>query len=128
MKNSKLSLSILPGKLAICLLGKNNEIPSWALKSNFFSISKTIDELSVVCLEDIVPDGIKFEGNWKAFKVEGKFDFSVTGILASLAKPLADGNISIFVVSTFNTDYILVKSENLEKAKKVLSKFCNIKH
>lgn len=128
MKNHKFSLSILPGKFAVCLLEKNDAVPSWALKSFFYSISKTNDELSIVCLEKSVPQGIKFDGNWKAIKVEGKLDFSLTGILASLINPLAEEKISIFAVSTFNTDYILVKSNNLQKAKRILKKFCDIKY
>ena len=127
MKNSKLTLSILPGKLAVSLLEKNDSIPSWALKSVFFSISRTKDELSIVCMEKFVPQGVKFEGNWRAIKVEGKFDFSVTGVLSSLSNPLAEAKISIFAISTFNTDYILVKNENLVKAKRILAKFCKIK-
>jgi hypothetical protein len=127
MKNPKLSLSILPGKFAVCLLEKNDVIPSWALKSSFFTISKTKDELSVVCSEKSVPQGLKFEGNWKALKVEDKLDFSLTGILSSLINPLAKEKISIFAVSTYNTDYIFVKCNNLKKAKRILNKFSNIK-
>lgn len=126
MKNSKLSLSIMPNKLAICCLEKDAQIPSWATDGIFFSISKTADELSIVCSENKVPDGIKSEKNWRAFKVMGPLDFSLTGILASLANPLAEAKISIFAVSTFDTDYILVKDDSLERAVKVLSTFCNI--
>jgi len=126
MENSKLSLLILPNKLAVCRLENDARIPSWATDDSFFSISKTNDELSIVCSENKVPNGIKSEKNWRAFKVIGPLDFSLTGILASLANPLAEAKISIFAISTFDTDYLLVKNDNLEKAVKVLSTFCNI--
>jgi len=126
MENSKLSLLILPNKLAVCRLENDAQIPSWATDDSFFSISKTDDELSIVCSENKVPDGIKSEKNWMAFKVMGPLGFSLTGVLASLANPLAEAEISIFAISTFDTDYLLVKNDNLEKAVKVLSTFCNI--
>ena len=126
MKNQKLSLSILPHKLAVCRLDKDARIPSWATDDTFFSINKTDDELSIVCSENKVPDDIKSEKGWRAFKVMGPLDLSSTGILASLANPLTEAVISIFVISTFDTDYILVKDVDLEKAVKVLSTFCNV--
>ena len=89
-------------------------------------ITKTTDELSIVCYEDIVPKNIKAEKDWVSFKVEGPLDFSLTGVLSSLAGPLADENISIFSISTFDTDYLLVKSENFIRSKNVLSTFCEI--
>ena len=127
MRNSKLSLSILKEKLAVCQLEANEQIPDWVKNGVFYSISITIDELSIVCLEKDVPDSIKSEKDWRAIKVEGKLDFSQTGILASIALSLAESGISIFAVSTFNTDYILVKSYNLIKAIEVLEKLFYIK-
>ncbi len=126
MKNSKLSLSILEYKLAVCRLETNEQLPVWALKSPFFSITKTNDELSIVCIENSVPGNIKSEKDWRAFKVEDILSFSQTGVLASLTVPLAEAGINIFTVSTFNTDYILIKNKNLRKAIEVLGKFCNI--
>ena len=128
MSNPKLTLSILPGKMAICRLEHNAGIPHWLdlNSNNFFSICHTTDELSIVCNENIVPDHIKYEKSWNVFKVEGPLDFSLTGILASLTKPLAQEGISIFAISTFDTDYILVKEDKFEEAKKALSEFCNI--
>lgn len=127
MKNLKLTLSILPQKLAICRLDKNFPIPSWVESDDYFSITKTKDELSIVCPEKTVPNDIKAEKDWRAFKVEGVLDFSLTGILASLAVPLAKAKISIFAISTYDTDYLLIKEEKFDQAKKVLSNFCNIK-
>lgn len=126
MEEVKLSLSVLHDRLAVCRLDKNDAIPYWATEGTFFSISRTDDELSIVCSENSVPGNIKSEKNWRALKVIGPLDFSLTGILASLANALAEAKISILAVSTFDTDYILVKSRNLEKTVKVLSSFCNI--
>jgi len=127
MENSKLSLSILPDKLAICRLDKNTRIPSWATNDDsFFSITKTTDELSIVCSENNVPSEIGAEKGWRAFRVEGPLDFSLTGILASLANPLSEAGIGIFAISTYDTDYILVKDKDLEKTVKVLSTFCRV--
>ena len=126
MDEAKLTLSILPKKLAICRLEKNSTIPTWVTGNTFFSITKTDDELSIICPENKVPHGVISEKNWRAFKVMGPLDFSLTGILASLANALAEAKISIISLSTFDTDYILVKNNDLEKAVKVLRTFCNI--
>jgi uncharacterized protein len=97
------------------------------LKSSFFSVSKTDDELSVVCDQSLVPDDVKKVDNWRAFKVEGPLNFSLTGIISSLSKPLAENKIPIFVISTYDTDYLLVESKYFIKAKEVLIKICSIK-
>jgi hypothetical protein len=116
-----MTLKLLRPPLAICRLDSSDLIPDWALQSPFFSISKTADELSIVCLKKNVPDGIKAERDWHAIQVKGPLDFGLTGILASIAKPLADASVSIFSLSTFDTDYILVKSDKLNFAMKVLT-------
>ncbi len=127
MDDQKLSLLVLPQKLAICSFDSKAKIPIWVEGDDYFSITRTDDELSIVCSQERVPDGIRAERDWRAFKVEGPLDFSLTGILASLTKPLAEAGISIFAISTFNTDYLLVKADKLDKAVKVLGRFCNIK-
>jgi catechol 2,3-dioxygenase-like lactoylglutathione lyase family enzyme len=113
---TSLNLSIEPGVLAVARLNSADAIPEWATRSSFFSISRTSDELSIVCREADVPSDVKCERNWTAIKVRGPLDFSLTGILASLAEPLARAGVSIFAVSTFDTDYILIKSEKIEQA------------
>ena len=123
----KLTLSILPEKLGICHFEKNSEIPDWAKNISFCSITRTPDELSIVCPQEKIPAGVLAEKNWRAFKVEGPLGFSLTGIVSSLSKPLADAKISIFYISTYETDYLLVEEKNLEKAKKILGKFCELK-
>lgn len=128
MKSKKLTLSILPEKLGICYLDKNTPLPDWATEdSNFSSISKTKDELSIICPQDKIPGGVLAEKNWRAFKVEGPLGFSLPGIVASLSTPLAKAKISILYVSTYETDYLLVEGKKLNKAAKILGSFCNIK-
>jgi uncharacterized protein len=121
MKDSELRLSILPETLAICRLEKDGEIPGWALGGSFVSITRTSEELSIVCTQTQVPEGVRWDGGWRCLKVEGPLDLSTTGVLASFVTPLAREGISVFAVSTYDTDYLLVKEENLEKTVKVLS-------
>jgi len=123
----KLILSILPEKFAVCHFDKKTKIPDWATEeTSFTSITRTSDELSIVCPQDKIPGGVMCEKNWRAFKVQGPLGFVLTGIVSSLSKPLAEAKISILYVSTYETDYLLVEDKNLEKAKKVLKKFCKI--
>jgi len=127
-KKKKLTLSILPEKLGICHFDKKTPIPNWAIEENkFSSISKTRDELSIICPQDRIPGGVLVERDWRAFKVEGPLGFILTNVVASLSRPLAKAKISILYISTYETDYLLVKEENLNKAKKILGKFCKIK-
>lgn len=128
MKNKKLTLSILSQKLGICHFEKNSPIPEWATKGEFFSITRTNQELSVVYPQEKIPAGVLFEKDWRAFRLEGFLEgLYIVGIIASLSKPLAEAGISIFNISTYQTNYILVEEKNLAKAKKVLNRFCNIK-
>ncbi|MBI5033843.1 MAG: ACT domain-containing protein [Chloroflexi bacterium] len=115
-----LSLSILPDTFAVCRLAPDAPIPSWVTNGDFVSITRTDDELSIVCRQSDVPNGIHCERDWRCLQVDGLLDFALTGILASLATPLAQAGISIFAISTFDTDYLLVKENNLEKAIAVL--------
>ena len=122
-----LTLSVMPISLAVVRLDTSSNSPSWSIKEqNFFSITKTQDELSVVCSEDSVPQNVKVEKGWRCLKVEGPLDFGLTGILSSLAQPLAEAGVSIFAISTFDTDYIMIKKENLQKAIAILAAFCKI--
>ncbi len=128
MKTKRFTLSILPEKLGICHLNKNSPIPSWAIEnSNFSSLTKTEDELSIICPQDKIPGGILVEKNWRAFKVKGPLGFILTGVVSSLSAPLAKAKISILYISTYETDYLLVEEKNLDKARKILGKFCDIK-
>ncbi len=117
-----LILSLLPVKLAICRLGPDPEAPSWASGNCFLSITRTEDELSVVCAEAGVPEEVKSNRGWRCFKVAGPLDLALTGVLASLTNPLAQARINIFAISTYDTDYLLVKEENLVHAAEVLTR------
>ena len=127
-KNKKITLSVLPEKMGICHFAKNSLIPDWVTREKFFSITRTDQELSIVCFQDKIPGGVLFEKDWRAFRLEGVVDgiYSV-GIISSLSGPLADAGISIFNISTYETNYIFVGEKDLKKATKVLGKFCNIK-
>jgi hypothetical protein len=115
-----MNLSILPDLLAICRLAPEEDVPEWAMLGEFVSITHTSDELSIVCAQEDVPPDVKAYRDWQALKVEGPLDLALTGVLASLADPLAEAQINLFVVSTFDTDYLLVKRYNLARACEVL--------
>ncbi len=112
----KKKLLLLSETLCICRLERNAPIPEWALTSAFSSITRTVKELSVVCPRNRVPPGIQKQDGWKALQVEGPLDFSLTGVLASLTEPLAKEGISTFAISTYDTDYLLVKEKQMEGA------------
>jgi len=121
MPNHKLNLSLQPERLTICRLAPEAAIPEWASgHAAFLSITRTRDELSIVCEAKRVPAAVKQEGGWRVLKVAGPLDFSLIGILASLTEPLAKASISIMAISTFDTDYLMVKEAKLEEAIKVL--------
>ncbi len=105
----QLDLSTLPGPYAVCRLDPTATIPEWVSGGDFVSITRTAGELSIVCPAANVPAGIRAETGWRVLQVQGPLDFALTGILASLATTLAEARISIFAVSTYDTDYIMVK-------------------
>jgi len=122
-----LKLLVLPQVLAVCRLAPDAALPDWIdITAGFLTISRTADELSLVCDLERVPEGVRVEPGWRAFKVEGPLDFALTGVLAALANPLADAGISIFAISTFDTDYLLVRENELDRAIAVLGKTCDI--
>lgn len=116
MSEKILTLKLLKEKYGVCRLPKTACIPQWAKDSEFFSITKTSDELSIVCLENNIPEGIRCEKNWRILKIQGPLDFSLIGILAPISTILAHSGISIFAVSTYDTDYILVKDKDITNA------------
>jgi uncharacterized protein len=116
-----LTLTILAETFAISRLDKAAPIPNWASSNGWWSVTRTDDELSVVCPEPQVPTDVISNRGWKCLNVVGPLDFSLTGVLASLLKPLAEARISVFSVSTFDTDYLLVKTENLAATARLLS-------
>ncbi len=120
MNSRKHTLKILPDRMAICRFDPMDLIPDWIDESDFYSITRTEDELSIVCTEAIVAPGITIETGWRCFKVEGPLDFSEISIIFSLTEPLAKIGVSVFVLSTFDTDYFMIKEKDLTKAIDVL--------
>ena len=116
----QLSLSLLSERLAICRLGPNEAIPQWVFSMSFWSVTRTDEELSVILPEELVPSSWKAEKGWRCLKVLGPLDFSITGIIASLTTPLAEAGVPIFAISTYDTDYLLVRNGDVDRAKEVL--------
>ncbi|MBA3006658.1 MAG: ACT domain-containing protein [Proteobacteria bacterium] len=116
-----LKLKVLEGQFSIHRLSEESEIPHQVFQNIFFAIVKTDEELSIVCSSSIQIQAENTNSGWSCFKVLGPLDFSLTGILAKISTALAESKISIFAVSTFNTDYILVESSKLSLAKRTLS-------
>lgn len=115
----RFTMEALDGSYAICRLAAADPLPDWA-QGEFVSVTRTKDELSVVCLQSQVPDSVQTERNWRTIKIIGPLDFSMTGVIASLTTLLSDVDISVFVVSTFDTDYLLVKAEKFAAAVETL--------
>ncbi len=116
-----LILALLPDIFSVSRLAPEASIPKWAEKGSFVTITRTQEELSIVCPETAVPDGVSTQRGFRCLKVAGPLDFALTGILASLAVPLAQAGISIFAISTYDTDYLLLPQKNLEEAIEVLT-------
>lgn len=110
------TLEQFPEKLAVVRLGPGAEIPSWAESSSLFSITATALETSVVCAMRSVPKKAKQAGPFTGFAVKGPLDFALTGVLATLLQPLAAAEISVFTISTFDTDWVLVPINDAERA------------
>lgn len=117
-----MDLRVLPERLAVSRLPVTAAWPVPTPGSSFFSVTRTESELSVVCLEDQAPagEGVRVEPDWRALEVAGPLDFGMVGVMASLTAPLADVDVSVFVVSTYDTDYVLVHAAALERALEAL--------
>lgn len=111
-----LELFLVPERLGIVRFPTNALLPAWACDGKFFSITRTTDELSIVCARQNMPEDLRGSTEWRAFQVRGPFALSEIGILSALAAPLADARVSLFAISTFDTDYLLVNSEQLAQA------------
>jgi hypothetical protein len=116
-----LPLVVLPHTLAICRLQADAPVPAWAAQpAPFLTLSRTADELSIVAVQALVPEGIRCERDYRALRVRGPLPLNLVGILASIANPLAAAGLSIFAISTYETDYVLLKSADLDSAVTVL--------
>jgi hypothetical protein len=115
-----LDLDLMPGAYAICRWSADAALPDWAYQGGFVSVTRTPAELSAVCAFDAVPPGTVCEGPWRLLAVRGPLDFALTGVMASLATALADAAVSLFAISTYDTDYLLVRADNLDRAVEAL--------
>ena len=116
----RLTLEVLDVTLAICQLEPGSEVEEWSDGTGIFSVMRTDDEVTIVCSEDLVPEGVNCSKGWKCIHLVGHFEFTEVGVLSQLVLPLAGANIPIFVISTFNTDYILVRKQDLLRASEAL--------
>ena len=112
----QLTLAILDGEFAVCQLSPTSGLPAWAYGGTFWSITRTLDEVSIVCPASSVPGAIKAERGWRVLRVVGTQEFALVGVLASLVDPLARAGISLFALATYDTDYLLIKAESLPQA------------
>ncbi len=119
MAGHKLRYSVLEGRFAICRLAPDSPAPQWA-SGVFHSVTRTTNELSVVCAEERVPAGVQGGLGWACLQLEGRFPFEMTGVLAAILNPLAAAEIGIFAISTFDTDYILIKADRVQAAEESL--------
>jgi hypothetical protein len=133
--NPPLTLEWLPGRYAVCRLDSHAEIPRWALDSlqragasspRLFCITRTDNELSIVCDESLIPPNAKkamtIENDFAAMRIVGQVDMATIGIFAKLTAALADALVPVFAISTFDTDYLLVRSRFMAEATKALSR------
>jgi hypothetical protein len=109
-------LRTLSDIFAIVRLDPDEAVPDWVHDSPFWSVTRSDSELSIVCSEEDLPDGIRAERGWCALELIGPLDFTLTGVVASLVSPLADDEVPIFVLSTFETDYLLVREADFPRA------------
>ena len=116
MQSKQISLSIVSGVFALCRLDPTSPVPNWVTPDGFISLVRTAEELSIVCAEQAVPPGVTCQRGWRGLKVVGPLDFALTGVLASLASPLAEAGVSIFAISTYDTDYLFIREEQLDTA------------
>jgi uncharacterized protein len=108
---SQLKLVPLDQVYAVCRLDPTAAVPTWLARAEFISITRTSDELSIVCPEEFVPQDVRCQRGWRGFRIAGRIEFTAIGVLASLVRPLADAGISLFAIATFDTDYLLVKED-----------------
>ena len=113
---NSIGLVLIDEKFGICRLKATEKIPEWVISSSIFSITRTREELSVICPLNIIPENIKCEKDWNCFKVKGPLDFGQIGILARISNTLSENEISIFVMSTYDTDCIFVKQKKCKAA------------
>jgi hypothetical protein len=116
-RGAGLPLQVLPDTLAICRLPADASLPAWASSAGtFLTVSRTPDELSITAVQHAVPAGIRCERDYRPLRVRGTLSPNLVGVLLSIAKPLAEAGLSIFAISTYDTDYVLVKARDVAAA------------
>lgn len=115
-----LTFIVLPGMYAICRFDARDDIPDWVFQSRFYNISKSENELSIICEAHLVPEDTKADRDWKLMRLEGTLDLSLTGVTARFSAPLAKHDVNLCVLATYDTDYIMVKNKKLMQAQTVL--------
>lgn len=111
-----LRLTVLDDTFAVCRLPADAVVPDWAWMGEVACVTRTRDELSIVCRDALVPGEVLREGGWRCLRVRGPLPFTLTGVFARIAQPLADAGISLFAVMTYDTDYVMVKDDVLREA------------
>ncbi len=112
----QLTFIVMNGVFSLCSFAPQDPIPVWTMSSSFYTISKTNDELSIICESQYVPASVKQDGNWSLLKIAAVLDLSLTGITAKFSTALADAGVNLCVIATYETDYILVKQQKLQTA------------
>ncbi|MGW8179873.1 MAG: ACT domain-containing protein [bacterium] len=115
-----MNLDLLAGEFSVVRLPPGSGVPGWTEAASFCSFTRTLEETSIVISDDAVPEGLEVESDWRCLKVSGPLNFEMTGVLAALSCPLSEAGIPIFVLSTYDTDYLMVKSVSLQQALAVL--------
>jgi hypothetical protein len=115
-----MTLKVFENLYAVCRFPIDTAVPSWTESGEFVSVTRTPDEISVVCEQSSVPGVVDAERDWRLLRIEGQIEFSKTGIISTIVQPLATAGISVFTIATFNTDYVLVKEAKLQAAVLVL--------
>lgn len=115
-----LAFMIHRGPYAVCQVSAAEPAPDWAMRGTLWSVSRTPSELSVICEQRHVPEGVRAQGGWAAIELSGKFPFEMTGVLAAVAGPLAEAGVPVFAMSTYDTDWVLVPAEKLADAVRAL--------
>jgi len=116
----QLTIVIYEKMYAVCQLQPDATVPTWAEGPEFVSITRTAAELSIVCQQDMLPGDVRAEKNRRLMRIEGKLGFELIGVLASVTAPLSKAELSIFAISTYDTDYLLIADEGLQKATEML--------
>jgi len=116
MKPVSYRLTLLPAPMALCRLAPDAKIPLWVEDATLLSVTRTCDELSIICDAALVPNDVQSEGGWRALKMIGPLEFTMVGVLAAILNPLAEARVSILAISTYDTDFILVAEPDLRAA------------